>query len=260
MSNAQPHTHSASCTCHLSRRALLVGASALCGTAVLPRGARAQGASIIDTHHHFYPPAYQQALMRLGQCAQDPALPSSQIVWTRDKAVAEMDQDGIRTGDAVVRIDGGRVVRRRRRRRPPAWCASATITAPRWCRTFPDGSACSRRCRCSTPIPRSRKSSTRFDMLQADGVGLQIELRRQMAGTRVLQAGVDELNRRKAVVYVHPLVADCCGILSVGTFPAVIEVPHDTTRTITSLLLSGTLAPSARHQAGCSPMRAEPCR
>ena len=29
---------------------------------------------------------------------------------------------------------------------------------------------------------------------------------------------------------------------SVGTFPAVIEVPHDTTRTVTSLLLSGSFA------------------
>jgi predicted TIM-barrel fold metal-dependent hydrolase len=52
----------------------------------------------------------------------------------------------------------------------------------------------------------------------------------------------DELNRRSAVVYVHPLVASCCVDLSVGTFPAVIEVPHDTTRCITSLLLSGGLA------------------
>jgi 6-methylsalicylate decarboxylase len=52
----------------------------------------------------------------------------------------------------------------------------------------------------------------------------------------------DELNRRKAVVYVHPLVASCCAQLSVGAFPAVIEVPHDTTRAVTSLLLSGGLA------------------
>jgi len=52
----------------------------------------------------------------------------------------------------------------------------------------------------------------------------------------------EELNRRKALVYVHPLVAQCCAQLSVGAFPAVIEVPHDTTRTVTSLLLSGTLA------------------
>jgi predicted TIM-barrel fold metal-dependent hydrolase len=41
---------------------------------------------------------------------------------------------------------------------------------------------------------------------------------------------------------VHPLVAACCSQLSVGAFPAVIEVPHDTTRTVTSLLLSGSFA------------------
>ncbi len=41
---------------------------------------------------------------------------------------------------------------------------------------------------------------------------------------------------------MHPLVAACCSQLSVGTFPAVIEVPHDTTRTVTSPLLSGSFA------------------
>ena len=59
---------------------------------------------------------------------------------------------------------------------------------------------------------------------------------------------LEELNRRKAVIYVHPLVAACCGRLSVGTFPAVIEVPHDTTRTVTSLLLSGAFKRYPRHQ------------
>jgi predicted TIM-barrel fold metal-dependent hydrolase len=61
-------------------------------------------------------------------------------------------------------------------------------------------------------------------------------------GNSIYKPIFDELNRRKAVVYVHPLVANCCGNLSVGTFPAVIEVPHDTTRTVTSLLLSGGFA------------------
>src|SRR5262249_22818939 len=62
-------------------------------------------------------------------------------------------------------------------------------------------------------------------------------------GNPVYKPVLEELNRRKAVVYVHPLVASCCAQLSVGAFPAVLEVPHDTTRTVTSLLLRGTFRP-----------------
>ena len=81
-----------------------------------------------------------------------------------------------------------------------------------------------------------------FDTLKADGVGLQSNYGDKWLGNMAYKPIWDELNRRKVVVYVHPLVAACCGNLSVGTFPALIEVPHDTTRTITSLLLSGSFA------------------
>ena len=81
-----------------------------------------------------------------------------------------------------------------------------------------------------------------FDTLKADGVGLQSNYGDQWLGNAAYKPVFDELNRRKAVVYAHPLVAICCGQLSVGTFPVVIEVPHDTTRTVTSLLLSGGFA------------------
>jgi predicted TIM-barrel fold metal-dependent hydrolase len=80
-----------------------------------------------------------------------------------------------------------------------------------------------------------------FDTLKADGVGIQSNYGDKWLGNPVYKPVLEELNRRKAVVYVHPLVAACCGQLSVGAFPAVLEVPHDTTRTVTSLLLSGTL-------------------
>lgn len=81
-----------------------------------------------------------------------------------------------------------------------------------------------------------------FDTLKADGIGLQSNYGDKWLGNPAYKPVLEELNRRKAVVYVHPLVASCCDALSVGTFPAVIEVPHDTTRTITSLLLSGSFA------------------
>src|SRR6478752_4952336 len=79
-----------------------------------------------------------------------------------------------------------------------------------------------------------------FDSVKADGINLQSNDGDKWLGDAMYQPVLAELNRRKAVVYVHPLVAACCGRLSVPTFPAVIEVPHDTTRTVTSLLLTGS--------------------
>ena len=52
---------------------------------------------------------------------------------------------------------------------------------------------------------------------------------------------VDELNRRKAAVFVHPTIPSCCRTLMPGTSPIIAEVQQDTTRTVMSLLFSGTL-------------------
>jgi 6-methylsalicylate decarboxylase len=82
-----------------------------------------------------------------------------------------------------------------------------------------------------------------FDTLKADGVGLQTNYGDKWLGHPTYKPVFEELNRRKAVVYVHPLVANCCGgNLGIGIFPAALEVPHDTTRTVVSLLISGTFA------------------
>jgi len=62
MSSTLRLAHSAICACH-SRRSFLAGTAALGAAAALPGRARADSASFIDTHHHFYPPPYQQAFI-----------------------------------------------------------------------------------------------------------------------------------------------------------------------------------------------------
>jgi predicted TIM-barrel fold metal-dependent hydrolase len=52
----------------------------------------------------------------------------------------------------------------------------------------------------------------------------------------------EELNRRKAVVYTHPLSPECCRNIKSDVPPAVVEYATDTTRTIASLVFSGTAA------------------
>jgi 6-methylsalicylate decarboxylase len=240
--------HGLGCACHppmsctpVSRRKLLAGAAALGAASVLPaHGARAQAAKtkVIDTHHHFYPPAYQKAWMDWEDARKIPHF-STQIGWTRDKAVEELDKNGIATGVLSMAST------------PGTWFNLDAAGAEKMARTCNDFGAEMMRdykgrfglfaTLSMIDIDATLKEiEYAFDTLHADGVGLQTNYGDKWLGNPVYKPVLEELNRRKAVVYVHPLVASCCAQLSVGAFPAVLEVPHDTTRTVTSLLLSGT--------------------
>jgi hypothetical protein len=50
---------------------------------------------------------------------------------------------------------------------------------------------------------------------------------------------MEELQRRKAVVYTHPTAANCCVNLVKTEPPVMIEFGTDTTRTIADILFSG---------------------
>jgi hypothetical protein len=56
-----------------------------------------------------------------------------------------------------------------------------------------------------------------------NGLGLQTNYGDKWLGNGVYVPVWEELNRRKAVVYVHPLVAQCCAQLSVGAFPFLVH-------------------------------------
>jgi predicted TIM-barrel fold metal-dependent hydrolase len=87
-----------------------------------------------------------------------------------------------------------------------------------------------------------------FDKLKADGVymftnwGGKSLYGDKYLGDPALAPIYEELNRRNAIVYTHPKDAACCHDILPGVNGATIEYPMDTTRTILSLLSSGTAA------------------
>ena len=78
-----------------------------------------------------------------------------------------------------------------------------------------------------------------LDTLKADGIALMTSYGDKWLGDPLFLPVMEELNRRKALVYTHPTAANCCANL-VPTQPAVmIEFGTDTTRTIADIIFSG---------------------
>src|SRR6202030_2733357 len=80
-------------------RQFLAGAATLGAAALLPADktrAQAAPAKLIDTHHHFYPPAYQKAWADWEDQRKIPHL-GVQLAWTREQDIEAMDKNGITT-------------------------------------------------------------------------------------------------------------------------------------------------------------------
>jgi predicted TIM-barrel fold metal-dependent hydrolase len=97
----------------------------------------------------------------------------------------------------------------------------------------------------TVPLPDTEGSLNEiayaFDVLKADGIGLMSSYGDKWPGDPVFAPLLEELNRRKAVVYFHPFMPNCCRDLIPNVPFILAELVHDTTRAITSLLFSGLL-------------------
>ncbi|MBI2319395.1 MAG: amidohydrolase [Betaproteobacteria bacterium] len=195
---------------------------------------------VIDTHHHYYAPAYQEAWLRWEDGRKLPHHPG-QAAWSRERSVEELDRAGVKS--AILSLPST----------PGVWFDAGDPEANRMARTCNDFGArmvgdYPGRFGLFATLPMLDIDATlkeieyAFGALKADGVCLQTNYGDKWPGDPVYKPIFEELNRRKALVYFHPLVASCCAGLSVGVFPAVIEVPHDTTRAVVSLLVSGGFA------------------
>jgi predicted TIM-barrel fold metal-dependent hydrolase len=81
-----------------------------------------------------------------------------------------------------------------------------------------------------------------LDVLGTDGVGMFTSYGKTYLGDATFAPIFEELNRRKAVVYTHPTLNECCSNLVPDIGPTIIEYGTDTTRAIASLVFSGAAA------------------
>lgn len=184
----------------------------------------------IDIHHHLFPPEYRTAV---GAAAA--AFPP----WTPAQSIDVMDRGGVERSMLSLSLPGvwlGNVEQARRLAR------LVNEYGAQMMRDFPGRFGLF----AALPLPdiegSLREIEYAYATLKAEGVGLMTSFDNKWLGEASFAPVWEELDRRRAVVYTHPLTPACCGNLAYGLGPGVVEWATDTTRTMASVLFSGTAA------------------
>lgn len=225
----------------LDRRGFLVSGAAttlaLGGSALLPKSVRAAGNvaepfgriyPLIDVHHHLFPPVLAKVLgARLPRAALPGvhrslsemnsshtaaamiSYPNSGITSLPEKRLAQLLRDSNDHAMGLVH------------RYPKRYGLFASIPMP-----YVDAAR--------AEIARA------YDQLHVDGILLLTSYDNKWLGDPSFEPIMQDLNTRRAVVFVHPGVSPCCHDLLPGVKDAIVEYETDTARTITSLMFSGT--------------------
>lgn len=188
----------------------------------------------IDVHHHMVPPFYAQALKKLGvDQAAGAALPD----WTPEKSLALMDATGIDRAYLSVSCPGVYF-----------GDAGAAGELARACNEY--GSALKRgseRFGFFATVSQLQVDGAvaelvhALDVLGADGLTLLSSVDGQYLGHPDYWPLMEELNRRKAVVFIHPNLPTFAGEIRLELPGYMIEFVFDTTRAVANLITSGTL-------------------
>ncbi|MFF5158523.1 amidohydrolase family protein [Streptomyces sp. NPDC000348] len=191
----------------------------------------------VDVHAHYITPAYRQALIDAGQEQPDgmPGIPD----WNAAEALRFMDAAHI--GSAVLSVSS------------PGFALGDEARTRRLVRQVnEEGAALVRRhphrfgLFASLPLPDTAAAlaETRhaFDVLHADGVVLKTNY----DGTYLVDAVGDtlfaELDRRRAVVFLHPTSPACWESTALNRPRPIVEFLFDTTRAVLQLIYEGVLS------------------
>lgn len=205
-------------------------ASRSLASAVLQRGADVANPRRIDIHHHFAPPEWK------AEVKGRPLLNAANLRWTPELSLADMDEGGVAA--SILSITN-----------PGIWFGDKqkTRALARACNEFGANVVHAHPTRfglfATLPLPdvdaSLKEIAYAYDTLKTDGIGLLTSYDDVWLGNQAFRPVMEELNRRKAIVAVHPTAASCCRNLEYGLAPGSIEYGTDTTRAIIGVTFSG---------------------
>ena len=191
-------------------------------------------AGFIDVHHHVMPPRYVAARSKYA-IRTGPGFERA-MQWTPTASIEQMDRNGIAT--AVLS-------------NPSNWAQFPANEVPRLARDSNEFAVDARRDHpgrfgvfASLPMPdveaTLREIEYSMDVLNADGISTTTSFGDRWPGDPSFDEVFSELNRRRAVVFVHPQVANALSNLTPPVPDATVEFMFDIVRCITSMLFRGT--------------------
>jgi predicted TIM-barrel fold metal-dependent hydrolase len=182
----------------------------------------------IDVHHHFYAPEYNALLEGSRE-----GLAGLAKTWTPEASLADMDRNG--TGMALLSAAADAELPRDTAR---ACNEYAAVLMKKHSGRFGLFGV--------LPMPDVEGSLQEIpyalDVLGAQGIGMLTSYAGAYLGDPAFWPVFEELDRRNAVVFVHPTLNACCAGLVPDVGPTVIEFGTDTTRAIASLVFGGAAA------------------
>ncbi len=217
------------------RRKFIGSALATALAARLPSAVQAQAIDNprrIDVHHHFAPPAW------VTDVRGRPLLNPANTTWRPEHSIEDMDQGGVAA--SVISITN-----------PGLWFGDGAQTRrlARACNEYGAELVQAHPTRfglfAAVPLPDVDASleeiAYAYDTLGVDGIGLFTSYNDVWLGDSAFRPVMEELDRRRAVVTVHPTAADCCRNLpyAPAAHPSRLEYGTDTTRAIMGIAFSG---------------------
>lgn len=189
----------------------------------------------IDVHHHIVPPVFREAMLNKGI---DKVAGAPLPVWTPSQSIDIMDQIGTETALVSLSAPGVYFGDVQEACRLARQCNEYTAEMRQ---NFPNRFGFF----AVLPMPLTQEACAEaiyaLEVLKADGIVLLGSTNGIFLGDSRFEELMFELNKRKAIVFIHPNLHETSENLGLTTPGFILEFLPDTTRAAVNLITSGVM-------------------